>query len=254
MPEEQHIETKKADKLYIGCSSYATPSWRTLFYPEKLAKKMWFDYYSKHFNTYEFNGTFYRFPTIQNLSSWFDGVPDDFRFSVKVPKTITHIKRLKQCEQEIEDFYFISTEGFKSKLACILWQLPPSFTFNDDRLNLVVRAVNANFKNVVEFRHESWWRDEVITTLSENDITFCNVNYPQLPTTILQTTSIGYIRMHGSPRLFHSEYTKEEVETLYHQVNRVGFKEVYIYFNNTASPAAIINALQLRTISGNYPK
>ncbi|HWK57385.1 MAG TPA: DUF72 domain-containing protein [Parapedobacter sp.] len=245
----------KRDKLYIGCSSYATSSWKNLFYPNELPKKKWFDYYSKHFNTYEFNGTFYRFPTVQNLLSWSGSVPDDFRFSVKVPKIITHIKRLEGCKREIEEFYLISKEGFKDKLACILWQLPPSFSFNDDRLTSVVHAMDPNFKNVVEFRHESWWCDDVITKLSENNVTFCNVNYPYLPTAIQQTTSIGYIRMHGNPQLFHSAYTEEEVETLYHQVNQVGFKEVFIYFNNTASTAAIINALQLKAIASRsaYP-
>ncbi len=238
------------DDLYIGCSSYATPSWKTLFYPNDLPKKEWFGYYSKHFNTYEFNGTFYRFPTVQNLLSWHDKVPDDFKFSIKVPKTITHIKRLEQCEKEIEEFYLISNEGFKDKLACILWQLPPGFSFSEDRLISVVRAMNPNFKNVVEFRHESWWRKDVITKLKENDITFCNVNYPQLPAALQQTTSTGYIRMHGNPKLFYSEYTKDEVEALYHEVNNAGFREVYIYFNNTASTAAIINAQQLKTIAG----
>lgn len=242
----------RSNKLYIGCSSYATASWKTLFYPEELPKKKWFDYYSQHFNTYEFNGSFYRFPTAQNLLSWHDKVPDDFKFSIKVPRTITHVKRLERCETEIEDFYLISEEGLKNKLACILWQLPPSFSFSEDRLKSVVRVMNPNFKNVVEFRHESWWREDVITKLSVNNITFCNVNYPQLPTAIEQTTSIGYIRMHGNPKLFYSEYTKENIETLYHEINDVGFKEAYIYFNNTASTAAIINALQLKTISELY--
>lgn len=240
----------KNDKLYIGCSSYATPSWKTLFYPDDLPKRKWFDYYSKYFDTYEFNGTFYRFPTVQNLLSWHDRVPDNFKFSIKVPKSITHIKRLEGCEKEIEEFYLISNEGFKNKLACVLWQLPPGFSFNEDRLLSVVQVMNPDFKNVVEFRHESWWREDVITKLGENDVTFCNVNYPQLPAAIRRNTSIGYIRMHGNPRLFYSEYPQEDVEDLYHEVKEAGFKEVYIYFNNTASTAAIINALQLKTISG----
>ncbi|HMR18078.1 MAG TPA: DUF72 domain-containing protein [Sphingobacterium sp.] len=238
----------KKDKLYIGCSSYATLSWKILFYPEGLPQKRWFDYYAKHFNTYEFNGTFYRFPTVQNLLVWHDRVPDDFKFSVKVPRIITHKNRLERSGKEIEEFYAISGEGFKNKLACILWQLPPSFSFNEERLEAVVRVMNPNFKNVVEFRHETWWQKDVITTLRKNKITFCNVNYPRLPTAIQQTTSIGYVRMHGNPKLFYSEYTKEDVETLYHEVGDVGFKEVYIYFNNTASTAAIVNALQLKAI------
>ncbi len=240
----------RKDKLYIGCSSYATASWKTLFYPEGLPRKEWFEYYSQHFNTYEFNGTFYKFPTVQNLLSWHDRVSDNFKFSIKVPRLITHIKRLEGCKKEIDEFYRISEEGFKNKLACVLWQLPPSFSFSEDKLQSVIKAVNPNFKNVVEFRHESWWRKYAISTLKENNIIFCNVNYPQLPTTIQQTAPTGYIRMHGNPRLFYSEYTKEDVETLYQEISKVGFKEIYIYFNNTASTAAIINALQLKTSSG----
>ena len=239
----------KEDKLYVGCSSYATPSWKTLFYPDGLPKREWFDYYSRHFNTYEYNGTFYRFPTVQGLLSWHDKVPDDFRFSVKVPRTITHIKRLERCEEEIEEFYLVSSEGFKNKLACILWQLPPGFSYSRDRLKSVVRVMNPGFKNVVEFRHESWWREDVMAELSENEITFCNVSYPQLPAAIRQTTSIGYIRMHGVPKLFYSEYSREDVEAVYREVKEAGFGEAYIYFNNTASTAGIINALQLRAIS-----
>ncbi len=239
----------KSDKLYIGCSGYATPSWKTLFYPEGLLKKNWFDYYSRQFSTYEFNGTFYRFPTVENLLSWHDRVPGGFKFSIKVPKTITHIKKLERCGEEIEEFYRVSHEGFKDKLACVLWQLPPGFSFSGGRLRSVVNAVKPGFKNVVEFRHESWWREEVLATLRENDITFCNVNYPGLPVAIQRTTSTGYIRMHGNPELFYSEYTREEVAALYHEVSSAGFGEIYIYFNNTASSAAIINALQLKTIS-----
>ena len=239
----------KKDKLYIGCSSFATPSWRTLFYPNDLPKKEWFNYYSKHFNTYEFNGSFYKFPTVENLLTWHDKVPADFKFSLKVPRIITHMRRLEQCDEEIKEFYQVSKEGLKDKLACILWQLPPSFSYSEDRLQSVLGVMNADFKNVVEFRHESWWREDVIKALDKNNITFCNVNYPKLPTSIQQTTSTGYVRMHGNPKLFYSEYTQKEIEALYDDINAVGFKEVYIYFNNTASTAAITNALQLKDIS-----
>ncbi|PRD47950.1 DUF72 domain-containing protein [Sphingobacterium haloxyli] len=238
----------KRDTFFIGCSSYATPSWKTLFYPDDLPKKDWFNYYSEHFDTYEFNGSFYKFPTVQNLLSWHEKVPDNFKFSLKAPRIITHIRRLKQCAEEIQDFYRVSKEGLKHKLACILWQLPPSFSYREERLQSILRVMDPAFKNVIEFRHESWWREDVIKTLSENNITFCNVNYPKLPTSIQQTTPIGYIRMHGNPELFYSEYTEDQVKTLYREVNAAGFKEAYIYFNNTASTAAIINALQLKKI------
>lgn len=165
----------------------------------------------------------------------------------------TDIQRLEGCDDEIKEFYSVVQEGFKDKLACVLWQLPPSFSFNRERLDAIVRVLQPSFKNVVEFRHESWWRDNVIATLKDHHITFCNVNYPGLPTGIQQTTSIGYIRMHGNPKLFYSEYTKKQIESLYHEATRAGFDELYIYFNNTASTAAIINSQQLKTIAEEYP-
>jgi len=235
----------KKSSLYIGCSSYATPSWKTLFYPETLPKKKWFEYYAQHFNTYELNGTFYRFPTVQSLKSWHDKVADDFHFSIKVPKIITHLTRLQNCDADIEKFYLVTDAVLQNKLACVLWQLPPCFSFSRERLELVVRGVNPSFKNVVEFRHISWWRDDVLEELRKNNITFCQVNYPNLPTDIQQTTPIGYVRMHGNPELFYSAYTEEEVDSLYRDIRNAGFQEAYIYFNNTASTAAIINALYL---------
>lgn len=236
------------NKLHIGCSSYATSSWRPLFYPQKLPKRLWFDYYCQHFKTYELNSTFYRFPTVESLLSWYGKTPDDFIFSIKVPKIITHIKRLKDCKEEIEEFYSVAEKGLKNKLACILWQLPPSFTFSPERLELVIHAMKPGFKNVVEFRNESWWREDVMNELSKNNITFCNVNYPGLPAEIRQNTEIGYVRMHGNPELFHSEYSEKDIEALYRDINNQGFKEAYVYFNNTASTAGIINALQFAKI------
>lgn len=204
----------KKGKLHIGCSSYATPSWQPLFYPEGLPRKQWFEYYCQHFNTYELNATFYRFPTVKSLLAWYDKTPIGFKFSIKAPKTITHIKRLENCKEEIDKFYSVSREGLKDKLSCVLFQLPPSFSYTPERLKLVTDAVDPEFKNVVEFRHESWWRDDVLKELEENNIIFCSVNYPKLPTAVQKTAEIGYVRMHGNPKLFYSEYSIVEIEAL----------------------------------------
>lgn len=236
----------KNSTINIGCSSYATPSWQPLFFPEGLPRKQWFEYYCKHFNTYELNATFYRFPTLKSLESWYDKAPDDFIFSIKVPKTITHIKRMEDCKEEIEKFYDIAREGLKDKLGCVLFQLPPSFSYSPERLEAVIVAANPEFTNVVEFRHESWWRQDVMGTLGNNNITFCSVNYPKLPTAVIKTTQTGYVRLHGNPKLFYSEYTKEQIEILYDEVKSQSFKQAYMYFNNTASTAGIINALQAK--------
>lgn len=236
------------DAIIIGCSSHATPSWQPLFYPEGLPKKQWFEFYCKHFNTYEINATFYRFPTVKSLQSWYEKAPDKFKFSVKAPKIITHIKRLVDCNEELEKFYYVSREGLKEKLACVLFQLPPSFTYSPERLEAIITSVNNEFSNVVEFRHQSWWRQDVIETLSNNDIMFCSVNYPKLPTSVIKTAQTGYVRMHGNPKLFYSEYTQEDIKALFKDISDQNFETVYLYFNNTASTAGIINALQAQKL------
>jgi uncharacterized protein YecE (DUF72 family) len=235
-------------KLYIGCSSYATASWKSIFYPQDLHKRDWFKFYVSHFGTYEFNGSFYKFPTAEYLTKWHNRVDENFKFSIKAPRIITHVKKLDDCTEEIKNFYNACREGLKNKLACILWQLPPSFDFSTARLHSVLQNMNPAFKNVVEFRHVSWWQADVFRQFADQNITFCTVNYPGLPTSTPQTTPIGYIRMHGNPKLFYTEYTSKEIEALSRQINRMDFEELYVYFNNTASTAGIINALQLQKI------
>lgn len=239
-------------KIYFGCSSFNTSSWKTLFYPEDIRRKDWFDFYAKQFNTYEFNGSFYKFPEVENLLKWYDKTPDDFRFSIKVPKLITHNKRLKNCKKEIAEFYSVIREGLKSKLACVLWQFSPGFDYNSEKLELIISSMNPECKNVIEFRNISWWRNDVLENLSENGIIFCNVNYPNLPNEIQKTSDTGYVRMHGNPKLFYSEYTQEEIESLYKNLIEKEFKQIYVYFNNTASSAGIINALQFRKIQSAF--
>ncbi|HEX8577300.1 MAG TPA: DUF72 domain-containing protein [Flavobacterium sp.] len=238
----------KNQHIHIGCSSFYNTYWKTIFYPEELPRKEWFHYYCQHFSTYELNATFYRFPTLKSLQNWYNKTPDDFIFSVKAPKQITHLKKFVECSQEIKDFYEICQEGFREKLGCILFQLPPSFNYSEERLSLIVDSMNPGFKNVIEFRNETWWDQNVYNILSENNITFCNVNYPKLPATILQTTALGYIRLHGNPQLFYSEYTHQELEVYKQQIQAMGCDTVFIYFNNTASTAGIINALDFKEL------
>ncbi|MFP9119071.1 DUF72 domain-containing protein [Flavobacterium sp. RNTU_13] len=183
------------------------------------------------------------------MQSWYEKTPDKFKFSVKAPKTITHIKRLEDCKEEIERFYSVIREGLKEKLASVLFQLPPSFSYSLERLEAIITAVNRDFNNVIEFRHESWWKQEVLEILSDNKIVFCNVNYPNLPTSVIKTTQIGYVRIHGNPKLFYSEYTHEDIEALYKNVKSQNFETAYIYFNNTASTAGITNALQAKKMN-----
>lgn len=238
----------KNQRINTGCSSFYNTYWKTIFYPEGLPRKEWFNYYCQHFNTYELNATFYKFPTLKSLQNWYDKTPDDFIFSVKAPKQITHLKKFVNCSQEIKDFYEICQQGFREKLGCILFQLPPSYTYSEEKLSTIVGYMNPDYKNVIEFRHESWWNQNVFDVLSKNNLTFCNVNYPNLPTTVIPTTALGYIRLHGNPKLFYSEYTRQELEVYKQQIEATGCNTFFIYFNNTASTAGITNALDFKEL------
>ena len=235
--------------INIGCSSYQNAQWKGIFYPEDMPARQWFGFYCRHFNTYEINATFYKFPTLRIMQNWYNKAPESFIYAVKAPKQITHIKKFIDCQEDIDRFYAICREGLSDKLGCILFQLPPSFNYSEERLDLIINSLNPDFKNVVEFRNESWWRQDVCDALTKSGITFCNVNYPKLPTVIIATTNIGYVRLHGNPRLFYSEYTVGMLQELYNDIlSKKKFSEVFVYFNNTASSAAIINAQEFKKL------
>jgi len=125
-----------------------------------------------------------------------------------------------------------------------LWQFPPSFLYSELNLAKLIKLLNSDFKNVVEFRHKSWWNKNAVETLQQKCVIFCNPSYPGLDVDLIDGGKIGYFRMHGIPKLFYSEYSQEEIQTLYNTIKAASYKEVYVYFNNTASTAAVINAMQ----------
>ena len=235
-------------QIYIGCSSYYNSYWKEVFYPKDLPRKEWFEFYCQHFNTYEINGTFYKFPTLKVFQDWFNKTPDEFLFSVKVPKEITHIRKFVDCESLLDDFYAKSSEGLKHKLACILFQFPPSYHYCPDKLKFIISKLNLKFNNVIEFRHESWWIPEVWNELVKNNITLCSVSHPQLPETIFTISPQIFVRLHGRPKIFYSEYSTEELLKLKDLISNSSAGRVFIYFNNTASTAGILNALEMKKL------
>lgn len=238
----------KQSEMLVGCSSYYNRKWMGIFYPADLPSKAWFAYYCERFNTYELNASFYKFPTVKSLDSWYTKSPAGFVFSIKAPKLITHIKKFAECEREIGDFYMACREGLKDKLGCVLFQLPPSFHYTPDRLELVLQSVNPDFKNVIEFRNESWWTQQVFDTFNKHRLIFCSVSYPKLPAKIVATSSTAYIRLHGTPKLFYSEYSPAELDQIQEDIRSVkNLNETFIYFNNTASTAGILNALAMNS-------
>ncbi|REH00771.1 DUF72 domain-containing protein [Flavobacterium aquicola] len=234
---------------YIGCSSFSNSYWKKIFYPENMPSSKWFEYYCTHFNTYEMNGTFYKFPTLKTMDNWYKKAPEHFLFSVKAPRDITHYKKFVDCEEQINDFYAICDNGLKDKLGPILFQLPPSYQYSEEKLLSIIKQLDQNFDNIIEFRHPSWWIPEVWTTLDKNNITFCSVSHPQLPETIFTEFPVTYIRLHGRPTLFYSDYAIDELNKINDIISQNTAKPSFIYFNNTASTAGILNAIEMKKLS-----
>jgi uncharacterized protein YecE (DUF72 family) len=231
------------DQWKIGCSGYHYGDWKRIFYPDGLSQRKWFEYYAQHFDSLELNVTFYRFPKIEFLQSWYDRSPDKFTFSVKVPRLITHYKKMNDAQHLLADFYNTVQQGLGEKLGCVLFQFPSSFVFDEHRLEGIINLLKNPVKNVVEFRHESWWKAEIYKTFAENNITFCGMSHPNLPDQVIKTTKTIYYRFHGVPRLYWSEYEDQKLEQVIAEVQQYeGVQEAYIYFNNTAEGTAIIDA------------
>ena len=242
---EAIVSGKKNTTWWIGCSGFHYKEWKTVFYPEKLPQKKWFEFYSQHFSTLELNVTFYRFPQLSFLQNWYTKSPEGFCFSLKVPKAITHYKQFNDTERMLGDFYATSREGLREKLACVLFQLPERFTFTEERLGKIIKSVDNSFTNVVEFRHESWWQQPVYETLARHSIVFCGQSHPKLPDNVVHNQSIIYYRFHGVPTLYLSQYQQKKLQSIIDQMFEADpLKQVYIYFNNTMGMAGIRNARQ----------
>ncbi len=239
----------KESEFHIGCSGYYYPSWKGKFYPKDLKPKEWLTYYSTVFNTVELNGTFYKLPKAADLKKYHDATDNDFTFSAKMSRYVTHIKRLKDCKDEIVRFHDLLEEGLQKKLASILYQMPPSFSYNEENLNAILENIPRG-NNVVELRNQSWWNDEVFRAFTKAKITFCNIDFPGLISPIAATTPLFYMRFHGNPELFKSQYTLAELKKVYKQIPDHCTK-ANIYFNNTYYDAGYTNAAQMQELTKN---
>ncbi|MGI9582835.1 DUF72 domain-containing protein [Chryseobacterium sp. RRHN12] len=239
----------KKENLYIGCSGFYNNDWKGSLYPENAQSKDFLSLYSKTFNTVEINSTFYRKPTSKTLSKWYDETPYEFRFFIKIPKSVTHQNRLENSKEEIALFCSHIQSNLKDKLSGFLYQLPPSFKNTAENTERVLNAVDPAFLNVIEFRHHSWWQKEVFDLLKNHNIIFSGVSFPgDLPEdVIINHPDILYYRLHGNPILYKSEYSRDFMDKLAEKIKSSG-KTAYIFFNNTWGTAAINNSLYLKNI------
>lgn len=236
---------------HVGCSGFHYKHWKNGFYPDGLPQRRWFEFYAQHFTTLELNVTFYRFPQLSFLQNWYNASPPGFRFSVKAPRAITHFKQFHNVVDMITSFYATIRNGLQDKLGPVLFQLPPRLKYDEARLQRILENLDPGFDNVLEFRHPSWWHEQVYTELANRGVTFCGMSHPELPATVVTNTPVVYYRFHGVPDLYRSFYSDKELNTVALRLkNNPNLQSAWLYFNNDAAVAAIPNAKTLIRLAG----
>jgi len=235
---------------HLGTSGWSYKDWKGRFYPEELPQKDWLPYYGEHFNTVEINMTFYRFPKPETLQGWLDKVPAHFKFTLKANRQITHFKKIKGVKNEVRYFYVLAN-SLEEKLGCILFQLPPSLTMDLDLLEEFLSILSTKYKNVIEFRHESWYTEKVYKLLETYKVIFCIVSSSKVPKTVVETTETTYSRFHGLTGGYRYSYLDEELKRWAETIKKTKSKECYIYFNNDYQAHAVANCRTLGEILQN---
>jgi len=230
-------------ELKIGCSGWMYPFWKETFYPKSLPQKEWFSFYKNHFNTVEVNNSFYHFPTAQIIEKWYQQAPRHFTYFLKAHRSITHLEKFKDTDVLLNKMYQLG-DDLKEKLDVILFQLPPHFSYDSDKLGLILKSLNKNYLNVVEFRHPSWWNPEVFESCTDNQVVFCSVTAARLPNELINCNGNVYMRFHE--RIFEDCYNEKELEGWALKIQQTNAKKVWVYFNNSLKGYAPANALSLK--------
>ncbi len=243
---EMQGEERAKGKVFIGTSGWSYSHWRGLFYPEDLPQSGWFSYYRERFQTVEINNTFYHLPPPKTFQGWREQAPSGFVYAVKANRYITHIKRLRDPEESLEKF-IDRVRLLGESLGPILYQLPPRWRPDLERLEAFIEALPQDLDHVFEFRDPRWLCPAVFDLLEREGVGFCIMSLPHIDCPRRVTSQVAYIRMHGSRLLYASHYTPQELKewaeyTL--PLLREGHR-VYIYFNNDAYAYAVKNALEL---------
>jgi uncharacterized protein YecE (DUF72 family) len=238
-------------EYHIGTSGWHYEHWRGLFYPEKLVKPKWLEFYAQHFTTVELNNSFYRLPSDGAFINWRKSSSRGFVFAVKVSRFITHIKRLKNVEEPMQNF-LARADSLQDKLGPLLYQLPPTMKRSDETLEAFLSILPRQYRNVFEFRHESWIDDGVFKILKKYNAGLCVFDMPDFTCPVVATADFAYVRFHGSTGLYWSCYSDEELSDWAKRIAELGhnLKTVYVYFNNDAGAYAVRNAKTLARFLG----
>ncbi len=233
--------TLRMERARIGCSGWYYWRWKGVVYPADLPTSQWLGHYQRVFDTVELNAPFYHWPRLSTVQSWVRQATPGFRYSVKVNQRVTHLKRFRNTKRLIRDFCkFADVLG--EHMGCFLFQLPPSCRYTPARLRTAVSQLDPRHRNVVEFRHRSWWDEAVFTAFREAGLIFCSVSAPRLPEEVVKTADVIYVRFHGAKQWYRHDYTAAELEAWAKKIRAARAREVWVYFNNDFQGCAFRDA------------
>ena len=238
---------KQNPHVHIGTSGWHYDHWLGTFYPPHLAKADFLSYYQKHFHTVEINNSFYQLPVVKTLEDWRDRVAAGFIFAAKASRYITHMKKLKDPEQTLPSF-FDRVKILGERLGPILFQLPPRWHFNAERLAAFLKALPGAYRYALEFRDPSWLNPEAYRLLADRGAAFCIYELGGRLTPKEITAGFVYLRLHGPGGPYQGTY---DTRTLAGWAGAISSwvsqgQEVFCYFDNDEAGYAPKNALRLQ--------
>ena len=245
------VSTSKTAGIHIGCSGWVYKHWRGTFYPDGLPQKRWFERYADEFDTVEINASFYRVPLASTFEGWRGKAPPGFRYAVKVNRFITHMKKLLDCAGPLDQFIALA-RPLGETLGPLLYQLPPSLHKDLSRLETFLERLPTDLEQVVEFRHKSWYDEDVLELLDRFGVGFVSHDLKGLVSPRWASGRTAYIRFHGTAGKYRGRYSDEALldwaDWILDQ-SRQG-RSVWCYFNNDIHGHAIEDARTLKSMVG----
>jgi uncharacterized protein YecE (DUF72 family) len=223
----------------VGTSGYQYAFWRGHFYSEGCKQADMLAEFGARLPTVEINNTFYRMPKREVVARWASQVPDDFRFAIKATRRITHIKRLKDVAEDTGHLFDV-VQALEGKLACVLFQLPPNLKKNMERLDPFLAALPGGARAAMEFRHESWFDEEVYARLRAREVALCisDEGEGERATPFVATAGFGYLRLR------REVYSEEELDQVAAQVKAQAWGDAYAYFKHEQDAPELAARLQ----------
>jgi uncharacterized protein YecE (DUF72 family) len=219
-------------RFHVGTSGYSFKEWKGNLYPETLPQKQMLSYYAERFSTVEINSTFHRFPSAGAVKSWAEQVPASFRFVLKARQSITHFRRLKNAESQVDDFLELAAL-LKKRQGPFLFQLPPNFKKDIARLDDFLKYMNGRAKAAFEFRHTSWFDDETYECLRGHAAALCVADADDLPAPdLVRTANWGYVRLR------EDKYTDSELRKWIRRIVAQKWASVFVFFKHEDEGAA----------------